>query len=199
MSAQLKAIPLNTPSTLKEKKKSKKTLSNQTINVFRTTQRGNIDLTAIADNKASVLLSLNALIITFMTPMIVAHSEMVFSNFLQFPLIILGLTCMTTIVIAAQVLKPSHFDKVGKEFGDKHQPSPFFFGNFHKMSGNDFLEFTEDALTDTAMLKKHLAQDIYFVGKRLGDKMLWIRRAFNIFTIGVSLTLICTAVVLWLV
>jgi len=199
MSAQLKAIPLNTPSTLKEKKKSKKTLSNQTINVFRTTQRGNIDLTAIADNKASVLLSLNALIITFMTPMIVANAEMVFSNFLQFPLIILGLTCIATIVIAAQVLKPSHFDKVGKEFGEKHQPSPFFFGNFHKMSGNDFLEFTEDALTDTSMLKKHLAQDIYFVGKRLGDKMLWIRRAFNIFTIGVSLTLVCTCLVLWLV
>ena len=36
----------------KKQKKKKSGISKQTINIIRTTQRNNIDLTAIADNKA---------------------------------------------------------------------------------------------------------------------------------------------------
>ena len=43
-------------------------LDKKTIDIIRTTQRNNIDLTAIADNKANVLLSLNALIIAALVP-----------------------------------------------------------------------------------------------------------------------------------
>ena len=48
----------------KNKKKKKENLEKGLLNIIRTTMRNNIVLTHIADNKANVLLSLNALMIT---------------------------------------------------------------------------------------------------------------------------------------
>ncbi len=194
MLKHLQTIPVDRDLEKKIKKKRKK-LSKQTVNVFRTTQRNNIELTAIADNKASVLLSLNAVMVTFLTPIVIAYSEMVVERYLYIPLGILCLTCLTTIYIAAQVLKPSNFDKVEKMSGGE-KPSPFFFGNFYKMEAKEFLDFAKHSLGESDLLKLHLAQDLFFVGQRLGKKMFMIRRAFNLFIAGVFLTILSTIVVL---
>ncbi|MEZ4957629.1 MAG: hypothetical protein R2825_28985 [Saprospiraceae bacterium] len=50
---------------MKDKTNKKDKLTKETINIMRTTQRNNVELTHIADNKANVLLSLNAIMLTF--------------------------------------------------------------------------------------------------------------------------------------
>ena len=116
----------------KEKEKKDKSLSSKTINIIRTTQRNNIDLTAIADNKANVLLSLNAIMITCLVPMVFAYIEVVLQEQLYIPLLILAANCFTTIYLAAQVLKPNDFDKFKLSINNESRLSPFFFGNFYK-------------------------------------------------------------------
>jgi len=37
---------------------------------------------------------------------------------------------------------------------------------------------------------------LYYIGRRLGNKMTWVRRAFDIFTVGIFLTLISLVIVL---
>ena len=65
------SIALEPPKKKKKKRKrkgKKQTLNKNSLAVLRTTLRNNIELTSIADNKANVLLSLNALMLTFFGP-----------------------------------------------------------------------------------------------------------------------------------
>ncbi len=179
-------------------KKKKDLLSKKTIDIIRTTQRNNIDLTAIADNKANVMLSLNALIIAALVPLLLANIELVFSRSLLVPLLFLATTCFTTMYIAAQVLKPSSFDDFRQGLTPNAQPSPFFFGNFYRMDPQEYFRLINAAVSEPEMIKGHLAQDLFYVGRRLGEKMKLVRIAYNIFIIGIGLTLASGALVLLL-
>ncbi|MEM6316534.1 MAG: Pycsar system effector family protein [Bacteroidota bacterium] len=173
-------------------------LSKQTINIIRTTQRNNIDLTQLADNKANVLLSLNAIMITFLLPMILSNLEAIIAGYLYIPLIILSITCFTTIYISAVVLKPSRLDEYRASPSDDPdaQFSPFFFGNFYKMEPDEFFEYMKDSVSKSELVRDHLSQDLYYIGRRLGYKMDRIRLAFNLFIAGLFLTLLSTAIVI---
>lgn len=174
----------------KKEKKKKSGISKQTINIIRTTQRNNIDLTAIADNKANVLLSLNAIIIAALIPIVIANLDIIFEKMLIIPLMVLAVTSFVTIYLAASVLKPSNFDRMRSSANPDSESSPFFFGNFYQMEAEEYFEFIKSSLNDPKDLKAHLAQDLYYIGKRLGEKMSYVRQAYNIFTVGILLTLI---------
>ena len=58
-------------------------LDKNSINIIRTMQRNNIDLKHIADNKANILLSLNALMITVLIPIILSNLEIIIDEFSQ--------------------------------------------------------------------------------------------------------------------
>ena len=101
------------------------------------------------------------------------------------PLLILAATCFITIYYSAQVLKPSDFDKMRESYSGTGEPSPFFFGNFYKNSASEYFSMIKDSLKDEDDIKSHLAQDLYYIGKRLGDKMSMVRTAYNILISGI--------------
>jgi hypothetical protein len=181
----------------KKKKKKGSGISKQTINIIRTTQRNNIDLTAIADNKANVLLSVNAIIIAALIPIVIGNIDIVFEKMLIVPLMVLAVTSFITIYLAAAVLKPSNFDRMRTSKNPDSESSPFFFGNFYLMEAEEYFQFIKSSLSDPKDLKTHLAQDLYYIGKRLGEKMAFVRQAYNIFTVGILLTLITLGVVIF--
>ena len=162
----------------------KKKISKDILNIIRTTMRNNIELTHIADNKANVLLSLNALMITFLVPFILPNFTLIMQYHLGIPLTLLILTCFVTIYISALVLKPGRFDQNVESVNQGHNASPFFFGNFYKMDKDQFSTFIKESLSDTQFIKDHLTEDLHYIGTRLGRKMTLIRTAFNIFMIG---------------
>jgi len=174
-----------------------KSLSKQTVNIVRTVQRNNIELTAIADGKANVLLSINAIMITFLIPAIAASMDVIIEEYLYIPLSILAITCFITIYISVLVLRPSNFDKFIEELNPEMKFSPFFFGNFYNMKPDEFFKYLRESASEADLVKAHLAQDLYYVGKRLGKKMTWVRQAFDIFLIGIFLTLTSTGIVLF--
>ncbi len=184
------------PETPKKKKYNKEEMPSKVINIIRTTQRNNIELTAIADYKANVLLSLNAFILTCIVPYVFSSIELILENKLYYPLLCAAITCFLTIVQAAEVLKPSDFDKNRGQSKRGLKPSPFFFGNFYKMEADEYYDYLSAGMANDNLVKQHLAQDLYYVGRRLGQKMSKIRLAFNIFLFGIFSTLIATAVVL---
>lgn len=177
-------------------KVKRKTFPKDTINIIRTTLRNNIELTGIADNKASVLLSLNAIMLTFAMPLISAYRNQIMETKLFIPLVLLSITCFLTIYYAARVLKPSNFNQPRNASTPGISSSPFFFGNFYKMNPNDYYDRLLKGLQDPDTINAHLAQDLYYTGKRLGHKMTWIRLAFNIFTGGIFLSILTTAFLL---
>ena len=169
--------------TTKKVEKGKK-LSKDVLNIIRTTMRNNIELIHIADNKANVLLSLNVLMLTFLVPFIIPYVEIVKHYSLGIPLTILVITCFITIYIAALVLKPGKFFENQKDVEEGKEVSPFYFGNFYKISKEKFVSNINNAIIENEVVKNHLAEDLHRMGARLGRKMELIRIAFNIFLIG---------------
>ena len=180
---------------LKEVKKEKKEgFGKETINVIRTTQRNNVELTHLADNKANVLLSLNSIMLTFLIPNVVSNTDFIVERHLLIPLAILAMTCFFTIYISTMVLKPSKFDKPRYFRGKYKNHSPLFFGNVYKMTPDEFFEKIDDTFSGKENIMGVLKQDLFYSGKRLGYKMTWIRRAFDIFLIGLFFSIIASTV-----
>ena len=165
------------------------------VNIIRTTLRNNMELTGIADNKANVLLSLNTIMLTIVMPLAWPHREWIIDHYLHIPLIIILITCLITIYYAAKVLQPSNLNQQRAAVF----PSPFFFGNFYKMESQRYYEYLQSGVSSPNQMSAHLAQDLYFLGKRLGRKMSWVRLAFQIFMTGMFLSVITTVIVLFFI
>lgn len=183
----------------KPKRKRTKYLTKNTLGVLRTTLRNNIELTNIADNKANVLLSLNALMLTFFLPLMLPYLDLIVALRLGIPLIVLVLTNLTTIYLAVHVLKPGKL--VGQAFnmnGKNDNISPFFFGNFQNMTKDQFLEYSGEVLSNEYLVKSFISNDFYHIGLRLAEKMKLVRQAFNIFIFGMSASIILTIIVLFI-
>ncbi len=169
---------------IEKKTKKPKKISKGVLNIIRTTMRNNIELTHIADNKANVLLSLNALMITFLVPFVVPNFEAIKTFHLVFPLGLLVVTAFVTIYISTLVLKPSKFDQNQKLVKKGKYVSPFFFGNFFQMNKEEFSVYIKNALSDNDLIREHLTEDLHYIGSRLGRKMTLVRLAFNVFILG---------------
>jgi hypothetical protein len=180
----------------KKIKKTNKTLSRNVLNVIRTTMRNNIELTHIADNKANVLLSLNALMLTFLLPIIISNIEFIKEMQLGLALVIFVITCLVTIHLSAVALRPGDFSKLEKERGGIGMSSPFFFAHSHKMTADDFEERINKALMSDETVRKHITQDLYFIAARLGQKMTLIRTAFNFFLIGLVVSVTIASIIM---
>ena len=178
---------------MREKKQKK--FTKDTLNIIRTTMRNSIELTHIADNKANVLLSLNALMITFLIPFTMPNLDMISNYQLTFPIMLLVMTCLITIYMSALVLKPGKFTQNRRELEKGNLVSPFFFGNFYKMNRQEFSNYIQDAVSKKEMINTHLADDLHWIGALLGKKMKLIRIAFSIFLTGlflsISITIFC--------
>ena len=177
-------------------KPKKDSFGKDAINIIRTTQRNNVELTHLADNKANVLLSLNAIMLTFLFPSVVSNIDFVIENNLSVPLAILSLTCFLTIYISTMVLKPSRLDKSRYFEGHFKNKSPLFYGNIYKMSPSEFFDKMDMEFSDRKYIMENLQQDLFYSGKRLGYKMTWIRRAFDLFLVGLFFSLFSAALAL---
>lgn len=162
----------------------KRKISKDILNVIRTNMRNNIELTHIADNKANVLLSLNALMLTFLLPLILPYMDIIREQLLYIPLGVLVVTCFVTIYIAAQVLKPGKFYQKSEDVKAGRRVSPFFFGNFYRMGLAEFRVYLKDGVSDEDVFKDHIVEDLHYIGVRLGEKMYQIRIAYSIFIAG---------------
>lgn len=172
----------------KTKKKSKK-LPKDVLNIIRTTMRNNIELTNIADNKANVLLGINALMLTFLVPLLIPYTDVIKHYHLTIPLSILVGSGFITIYLSVLVLKPGKFFANSKAMKKGDNVSPFFFGNFYKMNKEEYKEYVNKSVVESSSVKDHLTDDLHYIGSRLGRKMELIRIAFNIFMIGFFLSM----------
>jgi hypothetical protein len=133
---------------------------------------------------------------TVLIPYIISDLHIINEQHLLAPLIILVSMCMVTVYLSAIVLKPGNFDQLDDELDKGHFISPFFFGNFHKMSLLEFEKYMVESMSEESLVRMSVTQDMYYVGTRLYAKMRMIRIAFNIFLSGLIISLLAAAVIL---
>jgi hypothetical protein len=162
--------------------------------MLKTTFRNNIDLTSIADNKANIMLSINAIIITVSMPLFLANIESLKLYIL--PYSILMLTCVTSIVFATIATRPAKLKGmiVDSDLGN-YQKSIFFFGNFFRMDYLKYRNLLRTTLSDETRLEETIIGDMYMLGKVLGKKYETIRLCYSSFVFGIMSTAIGGVVV----
>jgi predicted metal-dependent HD superfamily phosphohydrolase len=157
--------------------------------MFKTALRNHIDLSTLADNKANIMLSVNALIITFIVPM--AISQIKATPYLLVPILLLLLTCLTSMIFATLATRPIKMaGKTESIILDQGKSNLFFFGNFYKMEFNKYKSGIYQVLESENDLDDSIMRDLFFLGKSLGTKYAQLRVCYTIFMIGVSLAVL---------
>ena len=171
-------------------------LSKKALNIIRTTSRNNVELVNIADNKANILLCINGIMFIALIPMLFSYQEIIVSEHLYIPLIVLASTLVMTIILCSTVLRPTDLNSMNieKQAGMKY--SPFFFENFHNIDSVDYIPFVKESLKDKDQLIEYILQDHYLVGRNLGRKYVLMKTAFQTFVAGVAISLALTIIVL---
>lgn len=176
--------------------KVKSKLDKDVLNIIRTSMRNNMDLTHIADNKANVLLSLNALMITFLVPYILSNFDFVLENGLGISLLLLLVTSLITVYISVLVLIPRGITHTKTKYKAPIKGSPFFFGSFQNLTKEEYLEYIDESIVNKVHISNFVKEDLYYVGMVLARKMKLIRLAFRIFLAGFLIAVISATAVM---
>jgi HD superfamily phosphodiesterase len=154
---------------------------------FKTALRNHIDLSAIADNKANMMLSVNALILTISIP---ALGIQIGENpNMLLPFAALLITCMLSIIFATLATKPIVMSGT-TDFADvkDRNANLFFFGNFYKMTRSKYQEGIQYVIENEDSLDSSIIKDLFDLGRALGGKYRYLSICYSIFMYGLIIT-----------
>lgn len=181
----------------KKKKKKKLALKNdnkadKTIEtMYRVTLRNHIKLSDIADAKANILLSVNAIILSLALSNLFPKLDKEDNHYLIIPTIIFLLTAVVSIIFAILSTRPKVTSGTfTKEDIDSKKVNLLFFGNFHKMPLDAFDAGIFTLIEDKEYLYKSLNKDLYFLGIVLARKYRLLRLTYTIFMAGIITSVI---------
>lgn len=173
-----------------EKKLDKLKMPSRGIeSMFRLTARNQINLSAIADNKANILISVNAIIISIVVTMLVRK----FSEYpnIVLPSIVFLLTSLATVILGILSTRPNvKGGRFTKEDVKQKRVNLLFFGNFYNMAYEDYEEAVKEMMKDYDGLYGNMIMDQYYLGRVLGKKYRLLRVAYTVFMFGFSISVI---------
>ncbi|GAA0878717.1 hypothetical protein GCM10009119_16850 [Algoriphagus jejuensis] len=175
------------PITQHKKEKDKTQREKQTY--FRVAFKNNCNLLQIADNKANIIITINSLVISSTIAVLgygtVSHRLEIDSILTIGPVLLFLGVILASTMLAVQAAKPSIIGKEGSE-GAKPKSSLLFFGESAKYTMENYLTETHQILGDKASIMDHMAISLYYQGKVLNRKYKLIRRAYEVFLLGLS-------------
>ncbi|MEM7551043.1 MAG: Pycsar system effector family protein [Bacteroidota bacterium] len=175
--------------TLKKRLKSEKSAKPDKgiETMIRVTSKNHIKLSQMADNKANILISVNAIILSVIVSVLVRKFEE--SPHLIIPTIILVITCLIAIVFAVLSTRPNvSRGKFTRHDIENRKTNLLFFGNFHGTSMEDYLWGMKEMMKSGEYLYSSLIKDIYFIGRVLGRKYKLLRISYLMFMFGLIIS-----------
>lgn len=160
--------------------------------MLRLTSENHLRLSDMADSKANILISVNAIIISIILGVLMRKLEE--APYLTIPTIIFLIVSLATIVISIIATRPKINEGTftSQDILDK-KTNLLFFGNFHKASYEEYNDAMRNMMNDTDYLYGSLIKDIYTLGVVLGRKYKLVRLAYNIFMIGIIVSVFAFA------
>lgn len=207
----------NLLSLLKTEKKQKKKLSKEEAKarlkvkykdqspdrgiqtLFRVTMRNHLKLSDIADAKANILLSVNAIIISLAISNLIPELGAPSNKSLMIPTIILVMFSVASIVGSILSTRPNITSgEFTREQVEKREVNLLFFGNFHKVPYSQFEWAMHEIMEDQDYVYESLMKDLYNLGIVLDRKYRLLRITYTIFMIGIILSVLSFLVAYYL-
>jgi len=159
--------------------------------LYRVTLKNHLKLSDIADTKANILLSVNAIIISLVLANLIPKLDNPSNTYLIYPTVIFVLFSVTSMILSVLATRPNVTSgQFSKEDVVNRKVNLLFFGNFHKMSLEDYDWAVRELVKDKEYIYSTLTKDLYFLGKVLDKKYKILRLTYTIFMIGMIVTVI---------
>ena len=157
--------------------------------MFRITSRNHLTLSAMADNKANIMISVNSIILSIILTVLFRKFEE--APYYVIPGIALTATCLATIIFAILATRPNiSSGKFTEEDIKNRDTNLLFFGNFHGMEMDNYIWGMKEMMKDGNYLYGSLIKDIYFLGRVLGKKYRLLRVSYTIFMFGLVISIL---------
>ncbi|AWI26204.1 Pycsar system effector family protein [Flavobacterium pallidum] len=159
--------------------------------MFKVTLNNHTQLSQIADSKANILLSVNAIIISISLSTLIPKLDSPGNAHLVIPTFVLLLFSVISIIFAILSTRPkvTSGSFTRKEIEDK-KVNLLFFGNFYKMPLDEYEWAMNEMMKDKDYLYNSMIRDLYFLGLVLNRKYKLLRITYNIFMIGIVISVI---------
>lgn len=167
--------------------------ANHLDTMLRQTRMHHVQLSTMADFKANIMLTLASLIGTFSIGYL---SDPV----LRWPVVVLLLFCLATIVSAAYAVMPK-LDFNYRPDLKKDPGNILFFGNFMNLNYEEYAQTMEQVMSDSTHAYEAQVREVYELGVYLGyKKYRFVRLAYTTFIAGLlssALTLLAVEFFNW--
>ncbi len=159
--------------------------------MYRVTLKNHIKLSDIADTKANILLSVSAIMLSIALSTLFPKLDKADNYYLIYPTLLFLIVSVVTMIFSILSTRPKvTTGSFTKEDVANRKVNLLFFGNFHKMPLEDFQTGMTELMNDRDYLYKSLMKDLYFLGIVLDKKYRLLRIAYNIFMIGIIVSVI---------
>ena len=161
--------------------------------MFRLSSSNSQRISAMADDKAHIMISVNSIIISIVLGLIVRHLED--NRNLIVPTMILLLVSVTAIIYSVLATRPKVLSGIftQKQVEEK-TVNLMFFGSFYKMGFNEYQEAMTKMMKDNDFLYGSLIKDLYWQGRVLGRKYKLLRTSYSVFMYGLVASVIAFAI-----
>lgn len=165
--------------------KDKKGRRRRTVEVvFRVAYREQLELTALADSKANIMIHINGLIMSI----VLASSGFIRDTrpWLQLPSAVLAFTAMISLLLAVLAARPKlrKPPDISLEDVRSGRANPLFFGNFARLSEDDFVIAMNEMFDDSERVYLNMTRHIHGMGHVLLKKFRLLRISYTVFLVG---------------
>lgn len=186
----------------KQKEKLKVKLKNESPeraiqSMYRTQLRNHIKLSDIADTKANILLSVNAIIISLLLSNMIPNLGKPGNSYLIYPTVIFVIFSIASMVMSVLATRPKieNQELVDEGLGDENT-NYLFFGNFYTLELKDFKAKIGKIIESKEAIYDSLTMDLYYLGIVLKKKYRLLRLTYTVFIIGIVLSVLAFAIAL---
>jgi len=155
--------------------------------MFKSSSSNHQRLSVMADNKASIMITVNSIMITVTIGLLLSKFALNFRVII--PTILLLIVNVVTIIYSVLATRPNiPKGTFTREEVDSKKVNLLFFGSFYKMELSEFEYGIRQMMDDSEFLYGSLIKDIYWQGKVLGRKFKLLRIAYDVFMYGFALS-----------
>lgn len=164
--------------------------------LYRANYRNHINLSAIADGKANMMISINTILISVIVTLSGASlsmSEGFAVENLRFtiPIITLLVGALGSVFFAVMSARPKVTSKdVDMNDVKENKISLLYFGNFLGIPKEEFVDYLSNLKEDQQKLYDSMSLDLYNLGIVLKEKYRLLTISYNTFIIGLTVTVL---------
>lgn len=164
--------------------------------MYRVSYRSHMNLSAIADRKANMMISINSIILSAILAVVgsgfafLGNQEIAYYRF-SIPIGVLLIFSLLSGIYAILSAKPHVTHNLAPDFNiDKDKKSILYFGNFTMLPLEDYVDDMEILRHNDQLLYDNMSIDIYNLGVVLKKKYSLLKWSYSLFMIGLIMSVV---------